>query len=158
MTIGGMGGRERCAGLPPTSITRVTTTAGVAAVGGGATAGFEKVDPGGGPGGMAGDAGGRAGGTPRVGPGFPELASGRAGGGAGGFASCVTELGRSAGGARPSFGGRLIVGPSSPALDSVVVDDESISVFVVFVAGAKSLERMLIAKPQNRRSAKSPIP
>ena len=99
-----------------------------------------------------------AGGTPRVEPGFAELASGRPGGTAGGFASCVTELGRSAGGARPSFGGRLIVGPSSPALDSVVVDDESISVLVVFVAGAKSLERMLIANAQSRRSAKSPIP
>jgi hypothetical protein len=59
----------------------------------------------------------------------------------------VTELGRSAGGARPSFGGRLIVGPSSPALDGVVVD-ESVSVFVVFVAGAKSLERRLIANAQ----------
>jgi hypothetical protein len=77
--------------------------------------------------------------------GLPELASGRAGG-AGGLPSWPDPTERPSpegAGARPSVGGRLIGGPSSPTLDSVVVDTESVS---VFVPGGKSLERMLIAE------------
>jgi hypothetical protein len=174
MAADGMTGRERCAAGPPTSIIRVTTTAGEATSGGRPTVAvdFVALGPtvGAGTGGArgaangsatatgtatgggtgtatAGDACGRPGAAPaRVAgdAGLPELGSGRAGGG--GLPSWPAAIERPSAegaGARPSVGGRLIGGPSSATLDSVVVDTESVSVFVV---GGKSLERMLIAE------------
>jgi hypothetical protein len=156
ITIAGIGGRTRgTLGAAPTSIVRVTVTAGC---GGPPTVGpVTAGDDGGGGGAAAGGlaatgAGGGAGGgwTGACGRvtalrvagagGAPLLGSGRAAGGTGAFASPPrpSEPGL---GALPSPGDRFIGGPSSPVPD-VVGDEASASPFTF----GKSFEKMLIRR------------
>ena len=156
MTIAGIGGRARVLiGAGPTSIGRVTVTAGCAAgpgaaggcaatgAGGGAASGG-AARAGDGAGGAAGGGCGRAGAV-RAAPGaggatLPACPSGRAAGG-GTFASPARASG-AGGAALPSPGDRFIGGPSSALADVVVDDEASASPF----AFGKSFEKMLIRR------------
>ena len=164
--IAGIAGRD-CGtlvdtGLAPTSIGRVTVTAGGGA-GCGAGAGLgggggPACEGGAGAGGWGLAAGGRCGagapgratccGSGRAGtaPAFPEFP----------FASVAAFAPRPSlpgAGLRPSFGDRFIGGPSSPALEGAGDDEDSASPFAL----GKSFEKMLIAEDENRRISSGQI-
>jgi hypothetical protein len=163
MMIAGIAGRERGvagtdAGAAPTSIVRDTVTAGGAAGGAGAGGWAIGAGLGGAGGGATGAATGGCGRAcaccvgARCGTGAPGRAFGA---GCGSVRAGTPPLpsppparpSLPGVGLRPSFGARFIGGPSSPALDGAVDDEDSASPFGL----GKSFEKMLIAELKDRR-------